>query len=279
MAGLVLSAANAAQAGQFNAATNTITFNASNWSTPFTVKVAGSSVPLIQSNEAVTIGATVSSSSVTGVYANAATPPSATFVLSDSRMPVTVSAPVGGLALAPGQSTTYTLQLSKAPIAPVTISLLASSGITLSAANSSDSRFSVVGGTPEVTFTASNWSTPFIVKVTAASGMASAVGQPLYAFTAQPHTLSDIQGPVLVEGDLVANANVSLHPGVMLPTEICAPLPVIATVNDQTTQNNTRRAIRSRWALWCCPISAIFPVCILVRRSRSMSAPRNRPPW
>ena len=238
MAGLAFSAANAGQAGQFNAATNTITFNAANWNTPFLVKVTGNSATTVQAPELISVSHSITSSATSGFYAHVAQQAMASFTLSSGAVPVVITQASGGVAVSAGNPASYTVQLSAAPTAPVTISLLTSSQLLLT---SSDAAFSSVGGVPTLTFTASNWNHAVTVNVAVNPSAPALSGQPVLAVGDQPHTTSVIQGPLVIAGNGGTIVPLAITPAVMLPTETNAALPSIAAVNDFTTQNNTLR--------------------------------------
>ena len=237
---LVLSAANAGQAGQFNAATNTITFNASNWNVPFVVRATGATGPALQAPIESDIFASTSSSLANGLYSTVADLPELRFQVADSRVGQVIVTPSDNQTIvSAGNPDTYTLQLSKAPTAPVTVSLLTDGKTLLSAANPADHRFSVVNGVPQVTFDATNWNVAFLVQVAINPNAAPSVGEPVQSFTAQPQTTALIQGSLILEGDTIPNRDRSFHAAVILPTEKDAPLPVVVAGTDFTKDTDT----------------------------------------
>ena len=105
-----------------------------------------------------------------------------------------------------------------------------------------------------VTFTAANWWIPQTVTVTAvANPPASALHPGTRQFAVQPHLLSDIKGPLEIEGGLGS----AVHPlvkAVVLPGETNAPVFPIARAaagrSSQSTSStcSTTRAWRTRKA-------------------------------
>ena len=71
------------------------------------------------------------------------------------------------------------------------------------------------GDAPTVTFDATNWSVPFtvLVEVNPADDSGSPIVQ---VFPAQPHTLTEIRGPLTIEGSVILGKDRSLTPAVML---------------------------------------------------------------
>ena len=96
--------------------------------------------------------------------------------------------PTGSTIVGPNQTATYTLQLTKAPTAPVTVTIL-TDGKTL--VSSTDSRFTATGGAggaPAVMFDSSNWNLPITITVSVNPNAPAVVGdQPVQVFPAQPH--------------------------------------------------------------------------------------------
>ena len=237
---LVLSAANAGQAGQFNAVTNTITFNASNWNVPFVVKVTGATGPALQSPTESDIFASTSSSLAQGVYSAVIDMPETRFQVADSRVGQVIVTPSGGSTIvSAGNPDTYTLQLSKAPTAPVTVSLLTDGKTLVSAANPDDTRFAVVNGVAQVTFDATNWNVAFTVQVAINPNAPPSVGEPVQTFAAQPQTTGLIQGSLILEGDTIPSRDRSFHAAIILPTEKDTPLPVVVAATDFTKDTDT----------------------------------------
>jgi hypothetical protein len=76
-----------------------------------------------------------------------------------------------------------------------------------------------------VAFDASNYATPVTVPVTADATFVNTVGDPaVLQFAKQPHLLSNIQGPLIVEGGNDSTITSSYNAAVMLPGEQNGPL-------------------------------------------------------
>ena len=236
---LTVSAANPDPQHRFNAATNTLTFDAGNWQTPFALSVAGSSGPLILNPvESDIFHSVTSSGSLTPVYGAVADTPEVKFQLADSRVgSVIIQESNGSTVVSAGHPDAYTIQLSKAPIADVVVSIL-DDGLTL--VSSADARFNGAGAVPTVTFHAGD-TTPITITVSINPNPPVVQGQPQLKFAAQPQTTSLIQGPLIIEGDVIPSRNRTLTPGVKLPTELDTSLPVLVdnANNDPAHQTNT----------------------------------------
>ncbi len=143
--------------------------------------------------------------------------------------------PAGPSIVSPHNASSYTIQLTRAPVAAsgtgpayVDVSIL-TDGLTL--VSSSDlTHFSLTGGvngSPMVTFDASNWNVPITINVTAnptpPPAPTSGGGQPVQVFPNQPHMTDSIYGPLIIDGSTTAAR--PLVEGVGLPGELDAPLP------------------------------------------------------
>lgn len=123
-----------------------LTFTTGNWSVPQTVTI-NAAVDADSIDDAATI--TLSSSGLTSV-------PVAVTVLDSSQEIVPSTAT---LAMAEGGSNTFTVRLSRAPAATVTVGVARSSGST----------DITVGSSATLTFTTGNWATPQTVTINAAN--------------------------------------------------------------------------------------------------------------
>ncbi len=120
----------------------------------------------------------------------------------------------------------YTLVLSKAPIADVVVSVL-TDGQTI--ANSTDTRWNNTAKT--VTFTAANWNQPITIDLTI--GTVVTEPQPTIDPGAQNHLVSGIQGPLFVFGGVGAGADRAIAIAKTLPNELNTDLPnVTSPVNE-----------------------------------------------
>ena len=220
---LIAAAANASQAGQFDPATNTITFTAGNWLTPFVVRVTGAEDSLVENPLDTSIVHTITSSdTLAGNYRNVTVQPEQKLHLLDNDIgSVIVTQTNGGTLVSDNQSDTYTLQLAKAPSALVHVSLLSDGKTLLSGFNAADTRFHAAVGNaaPYVEFSAADWNVPLVVKVDANPAVVPPVGQPIQEFVAQPHTTGSIAGPLYIEGGIIPNKARALRTPVTLPSE------------------------------------------------------------
>ena len=230
-----------------------LTFNDANWNSDFTVDVTGSDDSDPENSLLRTIDHHVSSSGgTTPVYAT---------VAENYEVDVTVrDDDAGGLIVTESDGATlvslgdpmdpsddvfdtYTLQLTKEPVAPVTVTILTDGKTLISADGDPLNRFDDSGALPTVTFTGGptgNWNIPFTVRVDANPDAEPETGQPVQVFPAQAHNTSQIAGPLIVEGSLIEAKDRSIKPAVKLISETDIPLtvPEIAEV-DETEQTDT----------------------------------------
>ncbi len=76
---------------------------------------------------------------------------------------------------------------------------------------------------PELTFNANNWYVPVSIPVLADPYYSDAANANLLEFPKTPHLLSNIEGPLSVEGGPTGDVNAALHAAVMLPREKNSP--------------------------------------------------------
>jgi Ca2+-binding RTX toxin-like protein len=231
---ITLSAANPAQASRLSG--NVVSFSSTDW-TPFTVKAAAVDDATTENQVFVTVSHTISTSG--GSYALVAGKVSELDVdVRDNDAGNVIVTQSGGSTLVDATHTdSYTLRLSKAPTAPVTIQIL-TDGKTL--VSSADTRFTAGSGSsaPYVTFDATNWNNPItiVVSVNPAASIGGG-GQPVQAFPASPHITNPIAGPLVIEGGVIKDRTVK--PGVKLPTERDVPLPIVASVTNEANMTDT----------------------------------------
>ncbi|WP_117236182.1 LEPR-XLL domain-containing protein [Vibrio maerlii] len=127
----------------------------------------------------------------------------------------------GSTLVSETQTDEYTIVLSKAPTAPVTVNLL-NDGQTLF--SSADSRFNALDNT--VTFDATNWDQPITISLAVNPDYQEQEGQPVQNPPLQPHTLTGINGKLVIEGGSSSGKDRALSVAVMLPTETDSELPV-----------------------------------------------------
>jgi Ca2+-binding RTX toxin-like protein len=230
---------------QFNALTNTVTFDSTNWNVPFTVNVAHAPADGIVQNERYTniVMSVSSSDTVSGVYAHVGDQPRIQVDVIDADAPgLLVTQMTDELTVSDGHPATYTIQLLKSPAALTqVVATLLTDGKTLASSDVPDARFhaapffctpsSTAACGPTVVFDSTNWNVAFTVRVSVNPGAPAVVGtQPVMVFPAQPHTLNQMFGPIIIEGEQIIDR--SLKPGVKLPTELDVPLPVPPPVFD-----------------------------------------------
>ncbi len=221
----------------------TITFNSSNWNTPVTVTVAaapdgGKAFDPLQT----VIEDTVTSSGTGTLRFNQdIVQHKLTVTVIDSAVPQVLITPSTPVTVSPTQPSSYTMQLTVPPKSGDTVTVqLLDDGQTLLSSTSSQFTAAIGNNPPYVTFNSSNWNIP--VKITVAYNPSftgiTAGNQPHIVFPAQPQRTSAIQGPVIIEGNIIPNLNLSLRPAVKLPTETDVGLGTVVNPNSPTTQTN-----------------------------------------
>ncbi|MBD2516808.1 DUF4347 domain-containing protein [Nostoc sp. FACHB-973] len=226
---IALSAANPADT-RFSAATKSITFNETNWNTPFIVKVSATQDVAPEDVKISAITHKVTSTDSTFVVSDRLLDVE---VLDDETPGVIVTETDGSTLLIKGDGTpanpgvgdTYTVRLTKAPVGQVTIDLL------------NDGQATTIP--TSLTFNETNWFQPQTVNVTANPSFVPTPGtQKLKPFPAQPHLLSNLRGPLEVIGG-TTTVNRSLNPAVILPKELNAPLLEIGAQPPEEQQIDT----------------------------------------
>ena len=207
---LVLSATNAPGAPVFTqtATGATITFNSSNWNDAVTVNVAAA----LGRRQAVQPARNrhrghgdEQPAEARLLYNQDTVQHKLTVNVIDSSVPQVLVSPSTPITVSPTQPSSYTMQLTVAPVANVTIQLLDDGQTLLSSA---DPRFKLsdpsFGNLPTVTFTSANWNIPITINVAynpSYVSLAACRAPSLQCvYPAQPQLTSSIQGPVIVEG-------------------------------------------------------------------------------
>ncbi|RJR48541.1 MAG: calcium-binding protein, partial [Desulfobacteraceae bacterium] len=236
---VVIESADSAQASRFDSTTRTITFDSTNWNTAFQVKLTAVDDTQIENRLRATITHNVMSTG--GEFDGVLEKPEIKVGIRDNDAAgLIVTQTNGSTLVSEGNPDTYAIVLTKAPTAPVTVSILTDGQTIAGAYDTLDTRFGIVGGTPTVTFDANNWNDPFTVKVTVNPDAAQNEGShPIQTFPAQPHSTADIRGPLIIEGSVIPGRDRSLTPAVMLPTETDGPLPMLSIEVDETRQTDT----------------------------------------
>jgi Ca2+-binding RTX toxin-like protein len=227
-----------------------IQFTTANWNNAVTVTVKSYDGGALEDAREADISHTVTSTG--GLYSGL---PAGTHKVRvdviDSEVPqVLVTPSAVPLVVSQNQTATYTMQLTTPPAAgtTVTISLL-DDGKTIT--SSLDPRFTPATYDPvthkeltpaTVKFTNANgdWNGPITITI-AVNPLANLTqgSQPVQVFPAQPHTLSGIQGPLIIEGDQIPNKDRSLRKPVELPTEIDTAPPAVVHPDHPELQTNT----------------------------------------
>ena len=218
-----------------------LTFNSTNWNIPQTVTVTAIDDGVVEGEVLATITAAMSSSVTTGgVYSNGLVdnPTVHINVIDGDSGGVLMLQPTGSTIVGPNQTAFYTIQLTKVPTAPVTVTIL-TDGKTL--VSSGDSRFSATGGAggaPAVVFDSSNWNVKVTLTVSVNPNAPAVVGeQPVQVFPAQPHVVAAIYGPLIIDGNETTPR--TLVEAVMLPSEIDTPLPAPPPSQSDTNKVDT----------------------------------------
>ncbi|CAM2780863.1 LEPR-XLL domain-containing protein [Vibrio rarus] len=143
------------------------------------------------------------------------------FVTDNDSGAVIVTQTDGSTLVSQNQDDDYSLVLSKAPTDAVTINLL-NDGQTLF--SSEDPRFNADDNT--VTFDADNWNQPITITLSVNDEYQEQDAQPVQNPPLQPHTLTGIQGKLIIEGGVPEGKARALSVAIMLPTEIDTELPI-----------------------------------------------------
>jgi Ca2+-binding RTX toxin-like protein len=216
-------------------------FTSANWDVAQTVTITAVDNGVPEGERLSTITASVTSSMATGgVYSNGVVdnPVVHVNVFSGDVGGLLVLQPTGSTVVGPTDPSSYVMQLTMAPAAPVTVTIL-DDGKTL--VSSSDARFEPTGGVdgaPAVVFDSSNWNIPITITVSVNPNAPSAVGsQPVQTFPAQQQVLSGIYGPLVIEGNETTPR--TLVEGIGLPSEVDVPLPAPPDQTDNSSTVNT----------------------------------------
>jgi Ca2+-binding RTX toxin-like protein len=238
---LTISAYDASQSGRFDASNHKITFDGSTWNVPFVAQVAAVDDSVVENRLLTTLVHMISSSLTSGVFSAVVEEPEVDVDVRDNDAGgLLVIQSDGSTLVSDGHPDTYTLQLTKAPSSDVTVSILTDGKTIVSAYDSADTRFFEPTGdeVPTVVFSASNWNTPFIVEVTVnPEAPTNGSNQPEQTFSAQPHVMANVFGPLIIEGSQTKERTIT--PGVRLPTETDVSLPVLSISVDETQMTDT----------------------------------------
>ena len=234
---------------RYNAGTQTFTFDESNWDVAATVDVAAAQDFVVQNPVTAQISHAVggTDASYTSFFATKPAPKLNVKLIDTDGAGVYVRETDGSTLVVKGDPTgdTYSLRLTHAPAAAVTIALLTDDQTLV------DSAVVVPPGGPvftpavldadglvvtpaTVTFDATNWFTPFVVRVTAnPQAPPTDEIQPLKFFPVQPHVASTaIQGALTIDGS-VGPEDRSIRRAVILPTETDpGPVGEVITTDD-----------------------------------------------
>ncbi len=203
-------------------ATDTVSFNQSNWQSGIVVTVQAVDDNLRQdpADSPIAFAWSAGDASFSGVTGRVDVT-----VLDNDTAGVIVNQPNGPMVIsADGTVTgTYTVRLTSAPTSDVTITPVGD-GLTTESLSS-------------LTFTPTNWWKEQTVTVTAVPVSA---GSPLLhpgtkEFAVQPHLLTSLHGPLEIDGGVGTDAHPLVN-GVMMPGETNAPVFKIATPPPESTQ-------------------------------------------
>ncbi|MHC4618339.1 MAG: hypothetical protein ACYTEQ_11370 [Planctomycetota bacterium] len=226
--------------GRFDAVTCELTFDSTNWFQPFELKVTAVNDSVAENRLRAVITHIVSSTGGTSPeFANVLeTPEIKVDIRDDDAAGLIVTETDGSTLVSEGNPDFYDIVLTCEPTDPVIVSITTDGQTIVSADSNLYGRFDDTADIPTVTFDDSNWNIPFTVKVevdTDSSGQGSPVVQ---VFPAQPHSTTEIRGPLTIEGSVIPGKNRSLTPAVMLPSETDGPLPVPQIEVDEAQQTD-----------------------------------------
>ena len=218
----------------------TVTFTDADWMTNKTVTVSAVNDTNVENRRITTLIHTVTSDGA--VFGAVAEQPEVDVDVRDNDAGGLIVDESGGTTLvSDGHPDTYTIRLTKAPTADVTVGIL-TDGKTI--VTSSDARFTAATATEpakvrfaDATGGSTSWSTPITITVSVNPTAIIDVGsQPVQTFPAQPHRTNQVFGPIIVEGGQIKDR--ALVQGIRLPTETDDPLPVRVTVGDESIQTD-----------------------------------------
>ena len=221
----------------------TITFNSSNWNTPVTVTVAAAPDGGKAFNPLQTVIEDTVTSSGTGTlrFNQDIVEHKLTVTVIDSAVPQVLITPSTPVTVSPTQPSSYTMQLTVPPKSGDTVTVqLLDDGQTLLSSTSPQFTAAAGNNPAYVTFSPSNWNIPVTITVKYNPSFTGITpgNQPHIVFPAQPQRTSAIQGPVIIEGNIIPNLNLSLRPAVKLPTETDVGLGTVVNPNSPATQTN-----------------------------------------
>jgi Ca2+-binding RTX toxin-like protein len=204
---------------RFDALTNTITFDASNWFVPVQMTITAVDDGDVE-NAVLSSIRHVATGYETGTFAvQVVDNDSAGLLLDESDGSTLVVADNPDTLDDEAASDTYTVRLTKAPTQDVVVTMMPDLLTTTSPLT--------------LTFTAANWWIPQTVTVSAAEPQPPAPVQPLKTFPIQQHVVNTMAGPLFIEGFVDAAADRSIKQPIMLPDELDIPLtPVVAPVDE-----------------------------------------------
>ena len=199
---------------QLSLSQDTITFDASNWNQPVTISVTAVDDTLREDRKLSVI--THTTSSADAAYEATVSEAQGVSVVDNDVPGVLVQQSDGQTLVSPGVTDTYTVRLTNAPIGAVTITPLNDGLTTESSAG--------------LTFDETNWWIPQVVtvsNVTITDPDSPLLHPGKKQFAVQPHLLSDLKGPLEIEGGVGAQVH-PLIEAVVLPAETNQPVFAIA---------------------------------------------------
>ena len=202
-------------ANQLQLSQDVITFDATNWDQPITITVTALDDTLREDQKLAMISHTVVASADSAYFDNGESTISeslAVNVYDNDAAGILVQQSNSNTLVSEGVTDTYSIRLTKAPTDTVTVTPV-TDGLT---------------SVEPVTFTVDNWWIAQELVITAVTDPAEELLHPgTKQFSVRPHLLSDIKGPLEIEGG-IGGAVYPLINGVMLPGETNSPAFPIA---------------------------------------------------
>ncbi|WP_261817079.1 LEPR-XLL domain-containing protein [Vibrio gallicus] len=198
-----------------------LTFDRDNWNIVKSFSVTALDDNAVENLYQGSVNLSVSSNVVQSEYNQVDDTQQVLFVSDNDSGAVIVTQTDGSTLVSQTQGDDYSLVLSRAPSSTVTVNLL-NDGQTLF--SSADPRFNAASNT--VTFDASNWDQAISITLAVNPDYQQQSGQPVQNPPLQPHTLTGIQGKLIVEGGVPQGKARALSIAVTLPSESDSELPV-----------------------------------------------------
>ncbi|NOI65300.1 LEPR-XLL domain-containing protein [Vibrio sp. 99-8-1] len=215
----------------------TLTFTHSNWNSTQTVLVNAIDDSDTENSYRATVQFETSSNIADSGFSSLNTAESEINIIveDNDKGAVLVTASHGSTVVNSEKSDSYSLVLSRAPKAPVTVNLL-NDGQTLFSCD--DKRFNAEDNS--VTFTAENWNEAITITLNVNPDYdAQSTSQPVQKPPLQPHLLTQIRGKLNIHGGVPEGKERTLTQSVMLPSESDTELPIVDIQIDENNQTDT----------------------------------------